>query len=663
MRVARLILTAVIRIAKASLCHNNTRLTAAILSGQPIEILFSDLMVATPARLCDTHQYQGRPMLKILLRRFVLASVVLIGFSFGPAAQASVPAAGEVSALADEFYVARADFDPLNYATANGDSRYDDKLGLSISPTVRAAYFAHLHLLQRKLAIVPTASLDEGARLNRDILEFEIASSLGLEPYPEHLLPISQMDNVPSVLANYASGNGSQPLTTPLQYRAYLSRLEQLPRWVDQAIENMREGMRKRIVQPKAVTVAMIPQFERMLSATPESNIFYTPIQNLPQSISSADRRQLTAAYRELIANQLLPALLRLNKFLKDEYLPASRDSAGMGDLPNGGAWYLARIKNSTNLPLTPNAVHELGLKEVDRIKREFAELAPKLGYQGAPDKLPQWVFAQKKFKPFTSAGQVVDAYQRIYSQVSEQLPRFFNILPKAKLSIVLEPELTRATASDHYTPLAADGSHPGVFWPVVSDPKDYSAVGMVTLFMHEGVPGHHLHAALLKEIPLPDFRKFNTENLDTAAYTEGWALYCESLGTEFGFYRQPEAYFGYLNNEMLRAVRLVVDTGMHAQRWSREQAIAYTVDKLGYTEASAKNQIERYMAVPAQALAYKVGALKILELRERAKESLGARFSYAHFHDVIVGDGTLPLPIMEARVDEWVAKEANSRH
>jgi uncharacterized protein (DUF885 family) len=222
----------------------------------------------------------------------------------------------------------------------------------------------------------------------------------------------------------------------------------------------------------------------------------------------------------------------------------------------------------------------------------------------------------------------------------------------------VLAPELTRATASDHYTPLAADGSHPGVFWPVVNDPKDYSSVEMVTLFLHEGVPGHHLHAALLKEIPLPDFRKFNTENLDTAAYTEGWALYCETLGNEFGLYRKPEDYFGHLNNRMLRAVRLVVDTGMHAQGWSREKAIAYVQDTLGYSEAAAKNQIERYMATPAQALAYMVGAFKILELRERAQQSLGARFSYPHFHDVIVGDGTLPLPIMQTRVDGWIKKE-----
>ncbi len=567
-------------------------------------------------------------------------------------------AVAAVASIADEFYGARARFDPLNYATANGDSRYDDQLGMTIDPKVRADYFAEIHRLQKLLGAISPASLNEAEQLNRDILAFELASSLDLERFPEHLLPVSQMDNVPSTLANYASGTGSQPLTTPKQYQAYLSRLRQLPAWIDQAILNMREGIRSGVVQPQAITQAMIPQFEEMLSATAEASIFYTPIRNLPRQFSKEDQRQLTAEYRDVIDSRLLPAQQRLNRFLRDVYLPASRASAGLGALPNGAAWYLARIKNSTNLALTPDAVHQLGLREVARIQQQFADIGPKLGYEGPSEKLPQWVFAQKKFKPFTSADQVLEAYERIYGQVSKQLPAYFNILPKARLSLQLEPELTRATASDHYTPLAADGSHPGVFWPVVNDPKDYSTVDMVTLFLHEGVPGHHLHAALLKEMNLPDYRKFNTENLDTAAYTEGWALYCETLGKEFGFYDQPDTYFGHLNNELLRAVRLVVDTGMHDQGWSRERAIAYTVDTLGYSEAKARNQIERYMATPAQALAYKVGALKILELRARARQSLGSRFTYSHFHDVVIGDGTLPLPILEARVNAWIAQE-----
>jgi uncharacterized protein (DUF885 family) len=572
-------------------------------------------------------------------------------------AVSALPAAPEITKLADEFYIARARFDPLNYATANGDSRFDDQIGLSISPTVRAEYFAHIHRLRGRLASLPRAGLSDAQRLNADILAFELNSSLDLEPFPEQLLPLNQMDNVPTTLANYAGGSGSQPLTTPRQYRAYLHRLEQLPRWIDQAIANMREGMRTGVVLPKALIVAMTPQFEHLVSATPEASIFYAPIKNLPERFSTKDQQQLTSAYRQVIADQLTPALTRLNTFLRDEYLPAGRQSSGLGALPNGAAWYLARIKNNTNLALMPDAIHELGLKEVARIQQQFVELGPKLGYDGPPAQLPQWVFAQAKFKPFTTDTQVLNAYRQIYAEVSAELPTYFHVLPKARLSIQLEPALTRATASDHYTPLAADGSHPGVFWPVVNDPKDYASFGMVSLFLHEGVPGHHLHAALLKEIPLPDFRKFNTENSDTAAYTEGWALYCETLGREFGFYEHPDSYFGHLDAQLLRAVRLVVDTGMHAQGWTRERAIAYTMDTLGYSEAAARNQIERYMAMPAQALAYKIGAMKILELRERARQTLGGKFSYPAFHDVVVGDGTLPLPILEARVDAWIAR------
>jgi len=598
------------------------------------------------------HQYA------LMFPRTALILACLSSVMACPALAEPTPEAGRLSALADEFYIARAKYDPLNFATANGDSRFDDQIGMSIAPKIRAEYFSHIHRLQEQLALIARASLSHAEQLNMDILAFELGSSLDLENFPEHLLPITQMDNVSSTLANYASGTGSQPLTTPTQYRAYLHRLHQLPGWIDQAIANMREGIRTGIVLPRTITVAMMPQFGHLLSAAPEANIFHTPINNLPDSFSNADKRELTAAYRKVIVSQLSPALQRLNRFLHDEYLPASRHTSGLGALPNGAAWYLARIKNNTNLSLTPDAIHQLGLKEVARIQQQFTELGPKLGYDGPPSKLPQWVFEQKKFKPFTTDTEVLEAYQKIYVAVSVQLPTYFHILPKARLALQLEPELTRATASDHYTPLAADGSHPGVFWAVVNDPKDYSTVSMVTLFLHEGVPGHHLHAAILKEMNLPDFRKFNTENSDTAAYTEGWALYSETLGKEFGFYEHPDAYFGHLNDELLRAVRLVVDTGIHAQDWSREQAIEYAMNILGYPEAKARNQIERYMVIPAQALSYKIGALKILELRERAEQALGRRFSYPQFHDVVIGDGTLPLPILEARVDEWIAEQ-----
>jgi uncharacterized protein (DUF885 family) len=598
------------------------------------------------------------------LNAAILAALLSAGAPILSAHAATTPAAPSASAaerqldgIAARFYDARARFDPMLYATANGDSRYDDQLGMAIAPQVRARYFAANHKLLNELGKIDRAHLSDKARLNYDILVFEIRSQLDLERFPEHLLPLNHFDNVPSNLANYASGTGSQPLATPAQYRAYLARLQQLPAWIDQAIANMKEGVRKGVVQPKAITASMLPQFRQLAAADPEASIFYTPIKNLPAGFSDQDKNTLTAGYRDA-AQKIDAALGRLNTYLEKDYLPAGRTTAGYGALPDGAAWYQARIRNNTNLDRTPAEIHALGEREVARIQHEMAALAPKLGYDGPLKTFPQWVAAQPRFKPFKSDREVLDRYRAIYATVEAKLPQYFSLLPKAKLDIQLEPELTRATASDHYTPVAADGSHPGVFWAVVNDPKDYSTVGMTTLFLHEGVPGHHLHAALLKELPLPDFRKFFTEHPSAAAYGEGWALYCETLGHEFGLYDDPAAYYGHLNDELLRAVRLVVDTGMHAQGWSREQAVKYMMDNLGYSEARAANQVERYMVWPGQALAYKTGALKILELRARAQKELGPKFTYAKFHAVVLGDGTLPLPILQAQVEKWIAAE-----
>ena len=598
------------------------------------------------------------------LRATALAACLLAGaVSAAPPAPARAPALStpapvkrQLDQLAAAFHNARAGYDPLLFATANGDSRYNDKLGLTISPKRRTAQFALYRRMQQQLAQMPRQQLSDKDGLTYDMLAFELTSVLSLAQFPDHLLPLNHFDHVPGTLANYASGTGSQPLKTVRQQYQYLSRLAQLPAWIDQAVSNMREGVRAGVVQPKPVIEAMLPQFRQMLSATPEENIFYSPVKNFPASFSSAEKQKLTAAYRAIVANRLLPSLKRLVRYMETDYLAAGRTSTGWSALPNGAAWYQAQIQDRTTLALTPEQIHQTGLKEVARIQQQWVALGPKLGYQGAPNELPQWVTAQAKFKSFSTEKQVLDAYLEIDKRVKTRLPAMFTLLPKAQIALHLEPELTRATASDHYTPPAADGSHPGVFWAVVNDPKDYSRTGMVTLFLHEGQPGHHLHAALLKELDLPDFRKFNTENPNSAAFTEGWALYAETLGHEMGLFDDPEAHFGHLNAELMRAVRLVVDTGIHAKGWSREQAIAYMAKALGWSDARAQNQIERYMVWPAQALAYKTGSLKILELRKRAKTALGDKFTLPAFHAVVIGDGTLPLPILEARVDKWIA-------
>ncbi len=608
-------------------------------------------------------------MMRSPVSRTVMAASIAAALMSCQLAGAAVPApaahalsASDASAkrqidqLADAFYRARSRFDPL-MATANGDSRYDDQLGGTIDPVQRKRQFALYHRMRGQLGQIRRDRLDEKDQTTYDLLDYELKSGLRFEAFPEHLLPLNQFDNVPATLANYAGGTGSQPLGSLKQQEAYLSRLRQLPGWIDQAIANMREGVRHGVVQPTSIIRAMLPQFQQMRAATVEASVFYSPATRLPAGLAEADKARLVAGYHDVVAKGIAPALDRLVAYLEKDYLPAGRASTGLGALPNGKAWYQARIKENTTTDMTAEQIHALGLSEVARVQREWTALGPKLGYDGPPNALPQWVAAQDKFKPFTTDEQVLDAYRQIDAQVRAKLPAYFSLLPKAKLVLQLEPELSRATASDHYTPPAADGSHPGVFWAVVNDPKKYSRTGMVTLFLHEGQPGHHLHAALLKEMDLPDFRKFDTEYLNCAAYAEGWALYSETLGHEFGFYDNPEYYFGHLNDELLRAVRLVVDTGMHAKGWTREQAIAYMRDTLGYSEARAGNQVERYMAWPAQALAYKIGALKILELRERARKALGERFTYSAFHAVVLGDGTLPLPILEAKVDRWIAR------
>ena len=585
-----------------------------------------------------------------------------LSIAFAPAFAAEVPsskvsaqvadAAGKkLNALADEYYDALAKFDPVS-ASESGDNRFSDQLGMSIAPAVRAKQFALYRGYLKRLQAISPMQLVQRDRTSYDILQYELAMALRFEAFPEHLLPINQMDSLPVTLANYASGEGSQPLTTVREYKAYLNRLAQLGPWIDQAIANMREGMRVGVVQPRSVMQSALPQFQKLAAKTAEASSYYAPVTNMPKTFSDADRRALTQAYRSTIASQLNPALARLARFIETDYLPAARTSTGWSALPHGAEWYLARVASQTTTTLTPEQIHATGLAEVARIQGEYAKTGPKMGYTGPAAGLPTWVLSQPKYKPFKTDQEVIDVYRGLDAQLKTKLPALFSLRPKTPLDLRLEPELSRATASDHYSPPAVDGSRPGVFWSVVNDPKEYGSTGMVTLFLHEGQPGHHFHIALMQELKLPNFRQFGGNN----AFTEGWALYAETLGKEMGLFDKPEDYFGHLNDEMLRAVRLVVDTGMHSKGWTREQSIQYMRETLGYPESIARSETERYMVWPAQALGYKIGSLKIVELRKRAEAALGDKFSLPAFHEVVLGEGTLPLALLEAKVDRWIA-------
>lgn len=564
--------------------------------------------------------------------------------------------AQKLQQLADRYYHKQAEFEPIS-STYNGDKWYDDRLPMTLDPAVHAKQISMLQGIQKQLKNITRANLSANDQVTYDILQYELSAILSMAKFDDRLMPVNQMDSIPVTLAQFASGQSAQPLHTVKDYEAFLSRVHQLPVWLKLATANMREGMRRHIVLPKALVVSMLPQYEQLLADKAEDQAYYLPVKNFPADFPAADKARLTKAYQQTITQQALPALREFHRFLNQEYLPAARTSTGWGALPNGEAWYRAWVKDQTTTNLTPEAIHATGLREVARIQAEYAVLGPKLGYNGDPKGLPAWMETQTQYRPFKTEKEVLDAYRAIDASVRQKLPEFFGKTPKAALDIRPEPEISRKTASDHYSPPAMDGSRPGIFWAVINDPKEYATTGMKTLFLHEGQPGHHFHLATLQELNIPRFRQMGGNN----AYTEGWALYAETLGRDMGLFdNDPASYYGHLSDEMLRATRLVVDTGMHAQGWTREQGIRYLQETLGYSEAVSQQCIERYMAWPGQALGYKIGSLKIMELRRLAEAELGKRFDLRSFHDAILSDGTLPLSLLETKMRHWIDEQKN---
>ncbi|NHZ63330.1 DUF885 domain-containing protein [Massilia genomosp. 1] len=562
--------------------------------------------------------------------------------------------AAQLARLAERYYEEQARYEPIN-ATFSGDNRFDDLLPMTIVPSVRARQFAMLHEVRDELARIDRSKLAPEGLTTYDILGFEVNNLLRFEPLKDYLLPMNHMDSLPVLLANFGAGDGSQPLATVAHYQAYLKRITALPQWTDAAIANMRSGIKQGVVLPKALVQSLLPQIKALAAATVETSAFSAPARALPASFSKGEKARMTGAYRETVRVQVLPSLRKLAGFLETDYLPAARASAGWGSLPDGGNWYRTWVASQTTSTLAPEEIHRIGLAEMARINAEFTRLAPKLGYTGAPAGLPRWLAQQAKYRPFKTEEEVLQAYRALNARILPMLPRLFASLPKAPLEIRAEPPLSRDAASDHYTAAAADGSRPGIFWAVIPDPAKYASTRMTSLFLHEGHPGHHFQLSKQQELPIPKFRKFGGNN----AYVEGWALYAESLGKEMGLYEDPNAYAGHLMLDMMRAARLVVDTGLHAKGWTREQTIRFLVDEAGNTEDDARNATERYMAWPAQALGYKVGALKIMELRQRAQMALGDKFSLAKFHDAVLSDGTLPLALLETKMNAWIAEQA----
>jgi uncharacterized protein (DUF885 family) len=592
------------------------------------------------------------------MRHALLALVVL--FSGAASAADATGAAARLNALYAEYWEEHLRLNPVS-ATFAGDPRYNAEFPNLLSPQYQEqTRVFHRKYLDAAKAIGPD-KLTGQDRLSYDIFTLNRESALEELQFPDRLLPIDQFQNIANFFAQFGSGQGAQPFRTVKDYDDWLSRAAKGPAVFDQAIVNMREGVKQNIVQPRVLMEKVLPQLDANIVDDPEKSIFWGPIEKMPKEFSAADRDRLTAAFRATITTQLIPAYRRLRAYIADEYLAKTRDTFGMGALPNGAAWYAHKVHDNTTRSLSPAQVHQIGLDEVARLQNGMREVAKDLGYTKSVKTLPElklffdWVKARDDMY-FKSREELLSAYQAFGANVAPLLPNYFNLRPKADYEVrLVEPFREASASSGQYQGPPLDGSRPGIFYVNAYDLKARPRWALEALSLHEAAPGHHFQISLQRELgDLPMFRRFSRDT----AYIEGWGLYAEYLGYEMGIYKNPVARFGALDAELWRAIRLVTDTGIHHKGWTRQQTLDYMYANSPAEQTRAVSEAERFAAIPGQALAYKIGQLKLIELRKRAEKALGGKFDVREFHDEVLKDGAIPLDVLEAKIDRWIASK-----
>jgi uncharacterized protein (DUF885 family) len=456
----------------------------------------------------------------------------------------------------------------------------------------------------------------------------------------------------------FASGKGAAPFKTVEDYDNNLKRHREFVTWLDRAIERFREGEKSGVVETKMTVRNMVEQLDNQLKLKPADSPYLGPIKQFPDSFSAADKARLTADYRETVTGQLYPALKRMRDYLKNDYLADARAGAGIMYMTGGDKLYRYLLESTNTLPLTPEEIHQTGLNEVARVTAEMEKVRQEVGFKGDLQAFFNHIRRDPKFKE-KSRESLTQRYYDVGKQVDAKLPQYFSTIPKTPLEIrPYEPFREKFEAGGSYSQGNPDGSRPGIFYFNAYDLPSRTTPGITTLYLHEGAPGHHFQISLAQEnTDLPSFMRFG----GNTAFAEGWALYAETLGYDMGFYADPYQRFGTLSDEMLRAMRLVVDTGIHSKGWTREQSIKYMMDNsdMGKTDATA--EVERYIAIPSQATAYKVGALTIQRLRKKAEAELGPKFDIRDFHAQVLMTGSLPLTILEQKIDRWIAAKKAS--
>lgn len=553
--------------------------------------------------------------------------------------------------MLDAYYQEELKLNPIA-ATARGDERYNDSFPNFLSDEYREESKSHYSKFLSQLTEFDDSDLTESEKMSKEVLKWECEINLQGIDFRQDYLPINQMWSINLYIGQFASGTSAQPFNTVKDYQNWLKRVSEYLDWLATAKEKMTKGMALGYVLPKSLIVKVIPQFEAIAKGNVEMNLFYSPIKLMPKTFSEKDKKELTEEYTNLVQNKIIPAYNDMYLFLKNDYFKKGIASSGIDAIPNGKAFYEYQIKKYTTTKMTSDEIHQLGLKEVARILSDMEKVKNEVGYKGDLKSFFNYVRTNKKLMPFTEPNQVIDNFYAIHERMKPQLEKLFNVEPRSKFEVKRTEAFRENSSSAEYNIGSIDGTRPGVFYVPIPNVKEYNTFSDESLFLHEAIPGHHYQCSLQQEnTELPDFRK----TLEYSGYGEGWALYTESLGKELGLYTDPYQYFGMLGLEMHRAIRLVVDTGLHSKGWTREQAIQYSLDNEAESEDSIISEIERYMANPGQALAYKIGQLKIKELRAKATKELGNKFDIREFHDQILSTGCIPLALLENHINNWI--------
>ncbi|MEC5394065.1 DUF885 domain-containing protein [Bergeyella sp. RCAD1439] len=563
----------------------------------------------------------------------------------------------EIDSIAANYYEQYLKMYPLE-ATAQGDNRYNDLLPVDIDKDFISGEIAFYTEVKEQMKNIDYESLSDDKKIVYDVLESTLQDKIERYAYHPEYIPFTQFGGLPLEFPLLGSGSGAQPFQTEKDYENWLKRMNQFPLWMETAMENFREGVKEGVVLPKVLVRKMIPQMqaEEIISTDFNRNIFYGPVRSFPKTFSESSKNRLIKEYQKTVTEKIIPAYTKMGRFLEDVYLPAARDTDGYNALPKGNEIYAYYVKSWTTTDLSPEAIHQTGLEEVARIRSEMEKVKQTVGFSGTLEEFLSFVKSDTKAMPYHTEKEVIDAFQSVLTKITPKLKTMFSTTPKTPFEIRQTEKFREASASAEYKPGTPDGKRPGIFYIPLPDPKHFNVTsGMESLFLHEAIPGHHYQIALQQENEsLPKFMRFGW----LGAYGEGWALYTESLGPELGLYTDPYQKMGALSDEMLRAVRLVIDTGLHTGQMNREQAIRYFLNNVAYDEAGAVAEIERYMAMPGQALSYKTGAMKIRELRTRYENQLGAKFKLAAFHDAVLSQGCLPLNVLERKMELWAKKQ-----